>query len=513
MKIEDIIDKMSKSYLDRIVKSFTNEIYTKDEEGYRKQILSNIDFLSDKKKIKERLNIFLKNSRDPYQNGLLINFILKTLLSCNQYQAKQEDIIENIKKSEQEVIKNSKSADSFKHIDDYALDIFETVLEAAFEDDTITDDELNLITKIRKKIKIQEKDQYLIQAKLGQFPQKQNKIHIPEQISQGLNDLQKCGIVFFCNKTTEQYYILPDELTEGVKNYLGVELVEDKFIDLLDILNATELRQILENLKLLQSGVKDELINRILMTGIKPSEVLDSLSNARLSEICKKLPDVKSSGTKPQKIELIIKYFDELINIDIEDTTDKREVYYKFFEQIAKKDMANLIGKKIVKHERDVELAFERATTYLFEKKLNNGVIKQEGSEHCDGCMEFGKKGELFMWDNKTKMLEKYKFPNAHLNQFKRYIHDATRKGKRVNCFLVVVPDADKAAEDNANRLKYESDVDTDVAIITAENLKWIADEWSKTNNGKQFNLQVFNKTGILSKDEIKSRMKLFNKN
>jgi len=425
---------------------------------------------------------------------------------------KQEEIIESIKKSEQEVIKNSKSSDSFKHIDDYAIDIFETVLEAAFEDNTITDDELNLITKIRKKIKIQEKDQYLIQAKLGQFPQKQNKIHNPEQILQALNDLQKCGIVFFCNKTTEQYFILPDELTEGVKSYLGVELVKDKFIDLLDMLNATELRQILENLKLLQSGVKEELINRILMTGLKPSEVLDSLSNNRLTEICKKLPDVKSSGTKPQKIEFIVKYFDELINIDIEKTTDKREIYYKFYEQIAKKDMANLIGKKIVKHERDVELAFERATAYLFEKKLNNDVLKQEGSEHCDGCMEFGKKEELFMWDNKTKMQEKYKFPNKHLNQFKRYIHDATRKGKRVNCFLVVVPEADKVAEDNANRLKYESDVDTDIAIITAENLKWIADEWSKTNGSKKFNLQVFNKTGILTKDEIKSRMKLFNK-
>src|SRR6056297_936893 len=105
MKIEDIIDKMSKSYLDRIVKSFTNEIYTKDEEGYRK-------------KIKERLNIFLKSSKNPYQNGLLINFILRTLLRCSNYQAKQEEIIESIKKSEQEVIKNSKSSDSFKHIDD-----------------------------------------------------------------------------------------------------------------------------------------------------------------------------------------------------------------------------------------------------------------------------------------------------------------------------------------------------------------------------------------------------------
>ncbi len=510
MKIEDIIDKMSKSYLERIVKSFTNEIYTKDEKGYRNQISSNIDFLSNKEKIKERLIKYIKDSKNPYFNGLLINLMLKTLLSKNQYKATQEEIIETIKKSEQEIIRKSKSKESLKHIDDKSLEIFETLLSAALEDNIITDDELHLINKVRNKLSIQEKDQYLIQAKLNKFPQKDNIIHEPGQINQGLNDLQKCGIIFYCNKLDEPTYVLPDELIEGVKSYLGVELIEDKFIDLLEILTKSELSQILDNLKLLQSGTKEELINRVLMTGIKPSEVLNSLPTTRLSEICKKLPDVKSSGTKEEKIFQIIKYFDDLVNIDIGQTDDKREGYYKFFELLARKDMANLIGKKIVKHERDVELAFERATNYLFEKKLNHQIIKQKGTEHSDGCIKFGKNGELLMWDNKTKMYDKYDFPNSHLRQFRRYIRDAGNNGKRVSCFLVIVPDFDEKANENAERLKYESGMDTDVAIISAANLKWIAEVWSKNKREESFNLQIFNKTGLLTKDVIKSRLKIF---
>ena len=510
MKIEDIIDKMSKSYLDRIVKSFTDDIYTKDEVGYRKQISSNIDFLSSNKTIKERLNNYLIESKKPYQKNLLINFILRTLLSSNKYKATQKEIIESIRKSEQKIIIKAKSKENFKHIDNKSLEIFETVLDVALEDDVITEDELRLINKVRNKLSIQEKDQYLIQARLNHFPQMDNVIHNADQINQGLIDLQECGIVFYCNKPAEQFFVIPAELTEGVKNYLGVELIDDKFKDLLDILKNSELRKILDILKIKQYGNKEGIINRILITGIKPSEVLDALSNTRLTEICKKLPEVKSSGKKEERINKIIKYFDELINIDVDKTEDERVIYYKFFEQIAKKDMANLIGKKIVKHERDVELAFEKATTYLFEKKFNHKILKQKGTEHSDGCLKFGRNPELFMWDNKTKIQEKYKFPNSHLRQFKRYIRDAYREGKRVNCFLIIVPDFEESAKDNAIRLKYESGIDTDVCVISAENLKWIAEEWSKNNEGKSFSLQVFNKTGLLKKDEIKSRMQLF---
>jgi len=511
MKIEDIIENMSKSYLDRIVKSFTDDIYTQDEKGYRRQISSNIEFLSDQATIKERLKKHLNNNRDPYQFSLLMHFVFKALLRHNDFKATQKEIVDSVRNEEDEIIQKSKSPESFKHIEDRSLELFETLLEAALDDDKITEDELHLIRKVRRKLAIQEIDQYHIQAKLNHFPQEDNAIHNSDQINQVLIDLQKCGVLFFCNRAKEPFFVLPEEIVPGVKSYLGVELVGDKFKELLDVLTTTELRDVLGLLKLRQSGIKEEIISRILVAGIKPSEVLDSLNSSRLSEICKKLPDVNSSGTKDNKISRIIKYFDDLINIEVDDTENRKVLYYQLFEQLARKDMANLIGKKVVKHEREVELAFEEATSYIFEEKFNHEVLRQDGSEHSDGCVLFGNNGDLLLWDNKTKMIDKYEFPNGHLRQFKRYIRDFDRHGKRVSCFLIIVPAFAESAKLNAEKLKYESGSDTDVSIISAENLKWLAEKWSKNNDEKPFNLEVFNMTGLLTKEAIKSRLKLFN--
>ena len=176
---------------------------------------------------------------------------------------------------------------------------------------------------------------------------------------------------------------------------------------------------------------------------------------------------------------------------------------------MAKRDLQNLLGKNIVKQERDIDLAFEEATRFIFEEKLNHKVINQEGTEHSDGCLKF-KNGDLLLWDNKSLDNEKYTFPNSHLRQFKRYIRDISNKGERVSCFLIIVPDFEESAKNNALKLKYESGSDTDISIISAENLKMIAEEWTKNKNKNDFNLQVFNTTGLLTREETKNRMKLF---
>lgn len=510
MKIEDCIDKMSKSHLEKVVKSFTKEhYYNKDEEGYKKQIINNIDVLSDPINITGHIKEHINSSKHPYQDIIFISFILRRLLSKNDYRATQEEIFSEIKDTEQDIILKSKEDQSYSHIDPLSLKIFKAVLETAFDDGVISYDELNLIIKLREHLKLQEKDQFLIQASINHFPQKNNQIHTPDQVKKILNDLQRCGVIFFCNKP-EQFYLIPEEFIRGIKEYLNIELVEDKYRKLLDTLNVSELKDILSSYNLKASGKKEDLTERILLTGINPGNALNNITNRRLSEICKKLPDVKSSGQKAEKINRIIKYYDELINIDVRETEDKREIYYDFFEQLAKVDMQNLMGKNIVKNESECKLAFEEATRFIFEKKFSQELLDQKGTNHCDGCMELEEKDDFFMWDNKTKYNSKYDFPNKDFDQFKRYIRDAKRNGKSVKCFLIVAPGFEDSVQMNAERLKYESGIDTDIALISASNLKWIAEEWNKNYSDKKFNLHLFNKTTVFTKDEIKNRMKLF---
>ena len=510
MKIEDIIDKMSKSYLDRIVKSYTTDIYEKDEEGYRKQIRNNIDFFSDKEKIKERLSNYVKSSKKPHQTSLLLTFVLKSLIASHQYSLKFDELINKVKEAENEIILNSEKKEYFKHLDGKSLEIFETILKAAFEDNYVSEDELYLIKKVRKKIGFQENDQYLLQAKLKCFPKDNNTPHSNNEIKQCINDLQKYGIVFYCNRLEDQndLCVIPEELVDGVKSYLGIDLTAEKYKLLLKNLSKEELQDILESINIKAYDKKENVIDRLVMAGITASEALDILSTNRLSEICKKL-NIKISGSKEEKVNRLIKYYDGLINVEVEDTEDKRKIYYDFFEQLAKRDLQNLLGKNIIKQERDIDLAFEEATKYIFEEKLNLNVIDQEGSEHSDGCLKF-QNGDLLLWDNKSLNDEKYTFPNSHLRQFKRYIRDVSNKGGRVSCFLIIVPDFDESAKNNAYKLKDQSGSDTDVSIISADNLKMIAEEWEKNKSKNGFNLQVFNTTGLLTREETKNRMKLF---
>jgi hypothetical protein len=110
------------------------------------------------------------------------------------------------------------------------------------------------------------------------------------------------------------------------------------------------------------------------------------------------------------------------------------------------------------------------------------------------------------MWDNKSKE-SVYTFPPSHLRQFKRYIRDAP---DRVSCFLIIVPAIADSAAQNAARLKVESGRDTDVALITAADLLWLAEQWASRPKAGPFNLDVLNMTGVLSRPVLEQRLRLF---
>lgn len=189
------------------------------------------------------------------------------------------------------------------------------------------------------------------------------------------------------------------------------------------------------------------------------------------------------------------------------DEADPRELYFQYYEELARRDRQNLLSNNVIGKDKHMDSAFEEATRYLFEQKLGLVHLSTPGSEHADGVLEFGHGDVLFMWDTKSKESD-YTFPNVHLNQFKRYIRDSER---RVTCFLVIAPRVQPVALENALRLKVQSGTDTDVALIEAEDLKWMAEEWTDyaKSNGV-FDLQVLNYTGILDRATLQQRMRLF---
>jgi hypothetical protein len=191
-----------------------------------------------------------------------------------------------------------------------------------------------------------------------------------------------------------------------------------------------------------------------------------------------------------------------LVTKEPELSDDPRAVFYQYFEEFASRDNQNLYQRKLIRHDRDMESGFEEGTRYLFEVKLGLDLIEMAGSEHADGGVKFSN-DEVLLWDNKGKEAV-YTFPKSHFDQFKRYIRESV---VRVNVFLVIIPSYDQSTRLQAMKLKHDSGTDTDVAIISAEDLKWLAENWPKHAPSGKFSLEIFNMTGLLDRAALEERV------
>ncbi|SFA83841.1 hypothetical protein SAMN04488072_102225 [Lentibacillus halodurans] len=217
------------------------------------------------------------------------------------------------------------------------------------------------------------------------------------------------------------------------------------------------------------------------------------------------LEGAKVSGTKDEKVQNIIDYYENVSTPNSTDPADERARLYDFYEELASRDYKALRVNKIIDKDLNVEKYFEEATRYLFEKKLGLQLVNMKGSKHADGKLKYNA-GEAILWDNKSTE-NAYTFPEEHFSQFLGYIRSDEM---RITTFLVIVHDYTKDAVAQAQKLKAFSEQDTDVALIKASDLKYVAEEWKSFSDQKNpaFDLQVFNLTGELNRNLLMSRMK-----
>lgn len=122
-----------------------------------------------------------------------------------------------------------------------------------------------------------------------------------------------------------------------------------------------------------------------------------------------------------------------------------------------------------------MESRFEDATEFLFEVKLGHKPLKMVATEHADGMLSHG--DALILWDNKSK--EGPVNLGSHIKQFDRYIG---QQEKRVSGFIVIGPAF--TDESVAEAMRYQVEKGTPIALITAAELKGVAEEWAKKDKG-----------------------------
>ncbi|RAL20109.1 hypothetical protein DL240_18540 [Lujinxingia litoralis] len=501
MKIEEATKFMTTQYLTRVLNSFTRDIGKLNEHESRDYIVRNAEELSKPDNVQRRLDLF---DVDHHMRAL-IHYILEAILNSMDGRIGERELTESVQEREQRVLDEAQLSGSPQYADERSVDILRTVLQVAFDDKRISQDEYALIEKLRQTLHITRKQQRLIEASMGVFPKQDGTLHAHSDISDAVSHLQKQGVLFYCNKVDDgRSIVLPEEMHRGVKLTLGIDLSENAQNLLWSKLKNTQLKDILKAQHLPSSGSKEEMVERLMSAEIKPSEGLASLSNNDLYDICQSLPGVKVSGSKLERINRIIAYFDNLLIRDVPDDADPDVRYYEYFTELAERDRENLLANNVISKDIDIERAFEKATHFIFREKLQTEIVKLNGTEHPDGCVMMPDGGQLF-WDNKSTE-SVYTFPNNHLRQFKRYLRDTLEP--RVNCFLIIVPSVSPDAEENCLKLKFETQHNADVAVISAEDLKWLSETWKDSAKSEHFNLSIFCQTGILSRKKIEQSMR-----
>lgn len=504
MYLQDILPKMSKLYLGRIVDSFLKDVHMETEEEMREVILKNIDEFQNKERVKSHLN-FSDESRDI---TLLNEMVLMSLMEKEGYLLSETDLykeVEDVEDMEKEILKQS-SDDEYidRFIPSNTRKIYSAVLfEAWKKDDSLNAHEINILNVLRNKLELSKRDHYLLESQIGRFPQKGNKLHNHQQISRSLINLQSRGLILRFRKDVS-YYIIPKDIARILRYEMGGELRNEVYETLLNDLSVSQLREILANLNYNVSGVKEEVVARILKHHILPSMALKVFSSKELSNILRNLEGAKISGTKNEKVQNIIDYYEMLSSPMSSDPTDERARLFDFYEDLAARNYKTLRVNKVIDKDIQVDNYFEEATRYIFERKLGLELVEMKGTRHADGKIQFNST-DVVLWDNKSTE-KPYAFPENHFNQFLRYIRT---EEMRVTLFLIIVHDYSKEAIAQAQKLKAFSEEDTDVALIKASDLMYVSDQWMEYTDQKkpEFNLQVFNMTGELTRNLLLSRM------
>lgn len=178
--------------------------------------------------------------------------------------------------------------------------------------------------------------------------------------------------------------------------------------------------------------------------------------------------------------------------------SDERSIWYDFYEELAQRNHEKLRAQHVIDKDLEIESKFEGATAYLFDEKFHHTPLRQRGSNHPDGLLSL--QSNYLMRDNQSK--ESAVNLRDHLNQFDGYMNQAD---KPVPVFLVIGPDFTEDSEAEAVRY-HAQHFDRNIVLITAGELKGLANEWSVEANKRRddaFNLGLLAATGRFKRESL----------
>jgi len=471
-----------------------------------------VDLLRQSKhKVLDESHVKPKLSFDdlPYRVHMLVRWVLRELLNTPGYVVPVDAFHEALVHEEEELIAWASNPRALQHLDKRVVEIYKTVLDAAWEDGDINTAEYNLIEKLRQKLGITRRDHRVIEAQMGRFPSKSGRAHSVEEIEGAAGHLSRHGLLLrFKGDDGARVYCVPEELGGLLRQIYGIELVAPNYRSLLAQVPVAAIRSALEEAGQPFSGTREFLAARAVDGYVSPRTVLRQLNDDQLANLLRGLPGIRQDGSKEIRVRSIVKYYDRLRVMDEPDgATDNRvSSYITYYTDLARRSYDLLHATNVISRDGDIERAFEEATTALFSQYLGHTVATMAGSNHPDGRIDLDPSNRVILWDCKS-CESPYALTERGSRQFLDYA--AATDTRVASPLLVIAPEFTPESVTVAHKLKTNCRPGTEIALVTADDLKWLAELWQKRGKGS-LPWQVLAVTGRLTRDVIEDRLRSF---
>ncbi|WP_020472681.1 hypothetical protein [Zavarzinella formosa] len=509
-RIADIAPHMLKQSKLRLLTSYLDSKILpigKEDDELTKFIIGEAPKLAERSRVLAALNTPGSGTDD------LKAVIFAVLLQEETHSTPEYRLYEKVADFEREIVKRAKTLDltDLRKSDPdwwHCIDTYRVLLEAAWGNDgLISPDEGRLLRVLRDHFGISMDDHWAVSALLKRFPKDKCVIHTPDEINEARKELQRQGLLWnYKNDADQNIDVIPAEIAAIIcREHAGQELQAVNFRRLAshDAILASELRTALHRVGGDRAGNKAELIERVVASGVKPSGLLNPLDKEKLSAMCGGF-GLKTSGAKAELIGRLIDFYDDL-TFEARVTKDPREVWYANYELLAGRAYAELRAKKVITKDLDIEHQFEDATAFLFDNRLRMPCDMTRKDNKADGRLALDG-GQTLLLD--CKSAEGPVNLQDYLDgQFDGYLRKEQALGKNPIGFLVIAPAFTPQSLNLA--YKYKARTNWDIALITAEGLRYLADRWAAAEPQKPFPVRLLNCTAIIDKERAEVLLSL----
>ena len=502
MKIADVLPQLTILPLRRFADAWAVSTIKSDKRDvFEQAILCEVSRIDTDEAAIQRLAAFEREL--DYVRRTNAETLLRLMLDEPGYaMADEGDLIKRAVAHEAAFFEYARSNTSTRHLDPRSVDIYQSVLEVAWEN-RVSFDEYQLIKRLRSRLSINRRDHRVLEIKVVRLPPIG-----PQEAEQALRDLNSHGFVCQFKQRGHAQVVMPEEIALRLRTIYGISLQSGAYRKLAAKLPIKVIRETLEQTN--QPAVslkKDFLVERLIDGDVPPASLLEHLANDALDELLANFPDEKRPTMRAVKIRHLISHFDRFASKSLEPAPeDPDKTYYGYLVELASRQYEALRVASVIQQDQNVDRAFERGVRYAFSNLLGHPAIRFTGSAHADGGIA-PKKGRMVLWDCKSA-LRPYALTEPKCAQFLQYV---AREAPNVVCpFLVFSGSFTDDSAARALALKANCPPGTEIALMTAADLKWLADKWGKDYSGKRLPLDVLAHSGFLNVEVLELRLKLF---